>query len=750
MIGAGIFILPGVAAEAAGPGAALSFLFAGIIAGIAALSVSELATAMPKAGGGYYFVSRAMGPLLGTIVGLGAWLALTFKGSFALVGLGQYIFHFTPVSIIMVAVVAGAFLVVINLLGTGVSGLLQNVVVIFLLLILTIFVGRGLFAIDPEVLRPVIPFGWGSVAATTGLVFISYLGIEKAAAVSEEVMDPGRTIPAALLSSVAVVTVLYVGVMLVVTGVLPLAEIGLLPAPVADAGEVFLGVAGGIAVAIAGILATASTGNAAVLSSSRYPFAMSRDGVASPWFNRIHPRFRTPARSIMATGGVMILLAVLFDVESLAKLGGVFNIVVFALVNLSVVILRRVRPPWYRPAFRAPLYPWLQILGSLAALALIPQMGLMPILAAVLFLIVGVAWFYWHRARAGVGKIRPAYGLVDHLQRIRQIRSIEESRRVLQEEPAAPVREEGGSVVVELHPDRPNKHLLTVAAGIARRYDCPVEGVVVTEVPMQAPLSEDVPGPPAEFVQEVREKLEDQGAELRFHHILGRNRAHAILNLVDEQTRAVLLDWHHEFRGSKLRGSYVDQILGSSPARVGVLKYRGHKKYERLLVSTAGGPYARGEVEFADAIAAHTGATITLLMVIPPDASPGRRAHAKDYLAQLDRLTSVETEVRVVEGESIQGEILKAARDFDLILLGASRQPFYQGYLFGRIPHQVTAYAEQSVLLTKDPGFPQLWPRKFERILRLFRTPEKQAAPAPTPVPEVDATSGVGGRSERA
>jgi amino acid transporter/nucleotide-binding universal stress UspA family protein len=721
MIGAGIFVLPGMAAEAAGPGAALAFLFAGAIALVAALSVSELATAMPKAGGGYYFVSRAMGPLLGTIVGLGAWLALVFKGSFALVGFGQYALHFTPVSVLAAAITVGGFLLAVNLVGTGVSGLLQNVIVIFLLGILGVFVARGAFAVDLQVLRPMVPFGWGSVMATTGLVFISYLGIEKAAAVSEEVRDPGRTVPLAILSSVATVTVLYVGVMLIVTGVLPLAEIAALPAPVADAGEIFLGTVGGVLVAVAGLLATASTGNAAILSSSRYPFAMSRDGLADPWFNRIHRRFRTPARSILVTGFIMLALVLIFDVESLAKLGGVFNIFVFALVNLAVVILRSVRPPWYRPVFRAPLYPWLQIAGALAALALIPQMGTGPMLASVGFLLAGVAWYYWHLRRMGLDGIRPRYGLIDHVRRIQQVQNLEESRRRIQEEPLEVPPDEDRSVVVELIPGAPNRHLLTVAAAVARRYECPIDVVLVTALPPQSPLTEEVEPPPRELVEKIGRRLEEHGVEMRFHHVLARDRGRAILNRVSEGTRAVFLDWRGEVRRAKLRGSHVDRVLAECQARVGVLKYRGNRDYRRLLVATAGGPYARGEVEFADAIAAHTGATITLLMVLPPGASPGRRTHAEDYLRQLDRITTVPTEVRLVEGESIEDEILEAGRDADLILLGASREPFYRGYLFGRIPHRVAQRASQSVLLTKDPGFPQLWPRHVGRLFRLFR-----------------------------
>ncbi len=163
------------------------------------------------------------------------------------------------------------------------------------------------------------------------MVFISYLGIVKAAAVAEEVENPSRNLPLGILSSVALVTLLYVCTMVIVTGVFPIPEIAASTAPLADAGRVFLGVVGGVMVGIAGILATISTSNAAILSSSRYPFAMGRDALMTLWMRRIHPRFRTPSRAILVTGGVMVGLALMLDVEGLARLGGVFGMLVFSL-----------------------------------------------------------------------------------------------------------------------------------------------------------------------------------------------------------------------------------------------------------------------------------------------------------------------------------------------------------------------------------------------------------------------------------
>lgn len=722
MIGAGIFVLPGVAAEGAGPGAALSFLLAGAIAGVAAICVCELATAMPKAGGTYYFVSRSMGPVVGSMVGLGGWLSLILKGSFALVGLGQYVIYFSPVPILVTAVAAGVLLVLVNLLGARISGLLQNVVVFALLGILLVFVAKGLLAVDLETMRPLLPFGWDGVFRTTGVVFISYLGIVKAASLAEEVHDPSRNLPLGILASVAVVTVLYVGTMLVVTGVLPIPEIAAAATPLSDAGALFLGAAGGAIVAIAGLLATLSTGNAAVLSSARYPFAMARDGLMTRWISKTHRRFRTPARAIVVTGVIMLVLVVLLDVEGLAKLGAVFGILVFALVNISVVVLRWTSPEWYRPTFRTPLVPILPIAGALAALSLIPQLGLLSHVSAVAFVVVGVGWYLWHRrvAEKGGRVIEPEYGFADRMQEIQQHwalaekqRSREEAERAAEGVPAegevAPAgHARAPAVVAVLEEERPNKHLLALAAATAKRYDASVEALLVTEVPMQSPLTGPVPSPSRWWMDKLRKTLDLHPVPAGFHHLMARDRARGILSFAVPGVKLILLDWHEEFRKIKLRGSYVDRVLRRSPVRLGVLKYRGHKKYERILVATAGGPYAPAEVEIADALATYMDSRLTFLMVLPPDASDHRETQAREYLERLDELTDRDAELQVARGERVSDEILAAGADYDLIVLGATRQPtlrhIFGRHLVGPIADEIAERADGSVLVTRDPG----------------------------------------------
>jgi len=163
MIGAGIFVLSAIAAQRAGPAAALSYVLAGLICLPTAMTVSELATGMPKAGGSYHLISRALGPAAGAVVGPGNWLGLVFATGFYLIGLAQYLAYFWPVPTWATVLVAGGFFVFLNYRGAKLSGQVQNLIVVLLVLILALFVGRGLFNVDTRLHEPFAPYGWGAM-----------------------------------------------------------------------------------------------------------------------------------------------------------------------------------------------------------------------------------------------------------------------------------------------------------------------------------------------------------------------------------------------------------------------------------------------------------------------------------------------------------------------------------------------------------------------------------------------------------
>lgn len=176
MIGGGIFILPSIAANAAGPASMLSFAIAGAISLLAALSHAEIATGQPKAGGSYQYVNAALGPLFGSIIGIGMWIGLIFASAFYAIGFAQYLTFIYDVPIVFAAIGLSVGLVALNYYGVSGAGLVQDLIVVTLLVLLTVFIAGGFFHVDLGTLTPFNPEGWGAVISTTGTVYVALIG----------------------------------------------------------------------------------------------------------------------------------------------------------------------------------------------------------------------------------------------------------------------------------------------------------------------------------------------------------------------------------------------------------------------------------------------------------------------------------------------------------------------------------------------------------------------------------------------
>ncbi len=396
MISSGLFVLPGIAHAEAGPAVILSYLLAGVLALTGMLSQSELVSAMPKTGGTYYYVTRSMGAAMGTVDGLITWFSVSLKSAFALVGMAAFAGIVAQhVDIRLIAVFLCVFFVILNILGIEGAALVQRWLVIGLLVILGLYILRGMPAVSVKNFDPFAPNGLLPVLSTAGLVFISFGGLVKVAAIAEEVKRPARTVPLAMMLSLSVVSVLYFLVVFVTSGALGSERLDVSLTPISDGASVFLGKPGMILLSIAAILAFVSTANAGIMAASRYPVALSRDRLLPTILGRINTRFRTPHVSLLFTGGFM-MIALFLKLSILVKVASSVLILTFLFSCLSVIIMRESRLQNYRPQFRSPLYPWVQIVGVVGCLLLLVGMGTPALLASAVLIAAGFLsyWFY--------------------------------------------------------------------------------------------------------------------------------------------------------------------------------------------------------------------------------------------------------------------------------------------------------------------------------------------------------------------
>jgi len=408
MISSGLFVLPAIAYAKAGPAVILSYLLASILIIPSVLSKAELSTAMPRAGGTYFYVERSLGPIWGLFSGLASWFSLALKSAFAVVGMAvlievviQTVFpaQLKPWHLRAIGVACCLGFTALNIVSVRLTSRFQILLVGTLLAILALFVLFGTGAVEAHLYKGFLEKGWPAVFATAGLVFISFGGLTKVASIAEEVKQPGRNLPLGMILAWLVVTLFYLAVIIITVGLVDGEELGGSLMPISLAASKFMGPAGFAVLSFAAIAAFVTTANGGILAASRSPLAMSRDQLLPPLLAQVNQRFKTPHISILLTGGFMITAIVFLDIESLVKTASTLMIILFILANASVIVMRESRIQSYRPKFKSPLYPYIHILAIVAYSALIVDMGKVPLLISAGFIGLSAAWFALYVSR---------------------------------------------------------------------------------------------------------------------------------------------------------------------------------------------------------------------------------------------------------------------------------------------------------------------------------------------------------------
>lgn len=431
MLSSGFFLLPGMVFAKVGPAAILAYAVAGLLFIPSLISKAELATAMPKAGGAYYFLDRSMGPLVGTISGLGTWLALSFKSAFALVGLGAYLVLFLALPIKPVAIALCAVFAGLGISGVKNVGRFQGIFVSIILGLLAFFIARGFFDVEPSQFRPFFASVSGNFLEAVGIVYISFAGITKIASVAEEVKDLDRNIPYGMMLAISITLVVYVLGLIVVVGVMPPEQLSGSITPIADAAGMFLGPAGKTVITAGAIFSFVTAANAGITAASRYPLAMSRDNLIGDYWKKIG-RFKTPTRSIVLTMALMIFFILMLSPEGIAKLGSAFKLLIFGLINLAVIVMRESKITAYDPGYQTRLYPWVQIVGILTTIVLIPGLGIMPVMLSLGVVMAGTLWYYLY-AKERVDRSAAMYQVFERMGAAATPQLSEELRDIVRE-----------------------------------------------------------------------------------------------------------------------------------------------------------------------------------------------------------------------------------------------------------------------------------------------------------------------------
>jgi len=707
MIGAGIFVLPGIVAENAGPAGMVSFLIGGVVSLLTALSLSELATGMPRAGGSYYYVNTALGSFFGSVVGWSMWAGLMFATAFYMLGFGQYLTYFMPLGSTGVAIAALAMaglLVGVNYRGVKEAGSLQNLIVILLIGFILVFLVFGVFNIEWGTFRPFNPNGWGAVASTAATVYVTFIGFEVIATSAEEIKNPGRNLPFSMIASVLTPTVFYVLVMLVSTGVLPIGKLATSYIPVADVAGQYLGTIGALMMVLGAVLATVSSANASILSAARVNFAMGRDNILTPWLNDIHPDYRTPYRAILVTGAVILaLIAIGVGIETLADVASFAYLVTYALVHVAVFVMRRADPEPYDPDFRLPgiAYPVVPVLGFASCVVIVAQMR--PIVLAIGggIVLVGVAWYLaYARTRA----VKPS--LVGEAIAAEGPRTLPSGRF---------------RVVIPVANPNTERFLLRLGAAIASGHanangqEAELIAVSVIEVPQQTSLQQGIQHEEKridrqqQLLESARDMAQDLGIGVRTRAIVGRSVGDAVLNVIEEERAShVVLGWGGKRkRYQYVLGTNIDPIVEETSCDLTLVKKGPTEEIGEVVALIGNGPYTRLAARRAAEFSRNDPeARLTLLNVQRPseDGAHDPEEKGQALIESVAKEAGIEQnydeEVIVTDGD-VRETLLEATSGYDTICVGATRSTPVAQALFGSTPEEIGEKSDDTVAIAR-------------------------------------------------
>ncbi len=712
MIGAGVFVLTGIAAGEAGPALVLAFLLNGIVTTFTALSYAELGSAFPEAGGGYLWVKEGMGGTQGFLAGWMSWFAHAVACSLYGLGFGRFAVELiaiaypgveeyaTALTLVFMALIVILF-AYINTRGASETGMVGNVVTVAKVIILGIFIAFGIRAM---ILRPnlnvftdnFIPHGLGGVFVAMGLTFIAFEGYEIIAQSGEEVKDPMRNIPRAIFISIGVVVVIYALVAVV--------AIGAVRSPVAGqavwdylaearevaivrAAEQFMGRWGGVLILISGLASTMSALNATIYSSSRVSFAMGRDHNLPELFGRIHSRFLTPYWAVALSAVLIIVMAIALPIDEVAKAADVMFLFMFAQVNITLMTLRRRRPDLER-GYLVPFFPWPAVIGIVTnmtlAIFLAFETGRVGLVTAGW--IAGGMMLYWGYFRGKEAMERPS--------------------DVVHQEALVSVNY---SVLVPVANESNAAELGRIGALLAKERRGEVLALNVIKVPSTLQLSDG-----RLFLKERRPILEGVIAEAKELDVpvhtmlrLGRSVPEAIIRTVAENASDLLLFGWPGTSGSneQLFGSVIDHVIANPPTDIAVLRSRSYARLRRILVPVAGGPNGRLALTTAIALARNAPqecAVVLLHVTLPGTDETAAKARAENAFRRAyegNDYDSIEKRT-LVASTPLEG-ILTAATDCDMVVIGASSEPLFRNLLMGNVAQQVAEQAPCPVIIVK-------------------------------------------------
>lgn len=704
MIGAGIFVLTGIAAGVAGPGLMLVFLLNGLVTTITAMAYAELGSAFHDAGGGYLWVKTGLPDPNGFLSGWISWFAHAVACSLYALGFGAY-FHevlkalniplpalFIPVDKFLAVVVILIF-GYINLKGASETGKAGVFVTLAKILVIAFFIAIGLLAVikNPEWVKNFhnfLPMGFGGVLTAMGLTFIAFEGYEIIAQCSEEVVAPTKNIPKAVFLSLIIVIPIYLLVAFVALGAVDAhgmatwQYLGLKKEmALVEAAQQFISF-GGVVIIIGGLLSTMSALNATIFSSSRVAFAMGRDNNLPDFFSRIHKKYKTPHLSLLFSNLLIIVMAVSLPIEDVASAADVMFLLLFIQVNLVLIRLRKKLPDLDR-GFRVPMVPLIPILG------MIFQGGIALYLAfyspsawitIILWIGSGLLIFKLYSSK----KEKRAIDFARHLTKIKKM----EYR-----------------ILTAISNPSTSTSIIRAAIPIARKYRGEIVGLSVAEVPDGQPLLMGM-----DQINELQPMLEKALEPAKKEEIPVKSiikYAHRISYGIVDTAREEECNFILVGRGRNLNfiervfSSVVDCIIQQAPVEVGIIVGDMPDKVDTILLPYTDQAHTHLARRLLPAFCEFYGAKVKVVRVVSPALTQNEKEAVKIRLLTSFQSEPYEASVEVLSSSGIVAGLAKASRGCQLIIMGGDEINLFEQLVAPPIPYRLADQTKKPMIIVR-------------------------------------------------
>ncbi len=723
MIGAGIFVLTGIAAGTAGPALILSFALNGIVTVFTAMVYAELGSAIPEAGGGYLWVKEGLpGPnafqagwmswfahaVAGSLyaMGFGAYFVLVLKAlNISLFGLhGEMLTKFITVVIILV-------FIAINYKGVSETGMAENIVTVSKVIILIIFIVSGIWAI---VLHPTFfqkfqnfsPKGFPGILSAMGLTFIAFEGYEIIVQAGEEVKNPRKNIPKAVFYSLAIVIPIYIFVAFAAIGAvnpntnIPTyvwlgkhAELGLV-----EAAKQFMPF-GTLLLLIAGLLSTMSALNATTYSSTRVSFAMGRDNNLPKYFAAINRRTRTPHKALMFSGALIIIMAVIIPIKDVASAADIMFLLLFLQVNIAAITLRKKYGSRLKYGYLMPFFPIVPIIGIITKL----------FLALFMFDYSPTAW-YFTIAWIGLGTI--IYYLY---AKKRKEEGKDSTFLAHQEKRQASVDTESYNVLVPVGNPNSLKTLMPIVINAAEKNNGSVLILQIVVVPEQLPVSEGViyVEQQKEIANKALQMVQDSGLTGEILIRISHQAYDAIIQTaVERKSNLIIMGWRGSGSSRKnVIGRNIDKILEKVNCDILVVQQNAKTPFGKIFVPIANPNQIKPVINQVENLDTNGKLEIRFIHILKTAVSEEEKKKAMEHYKkevsdciQKNGNNNLRIEVDAVIDNNIKSIIERTAEGYDAVIIEGSHGNWIQKRFANIKPNVIAQRIKTPVILFNPKG----------------------------------------------